>query len=50
MSSDKQKGIFVSQFKQYKPVKQKTKPVLGTLPEDFQVKREITGEPLADIP
>lgn len=36
--------------KKYKPVARKVKPVLGTLPEDFRVKREIKGDPLANMP
>nr|GAT45999.1 DNA/RNA polymerase [Mycena chlorophos] len=36
--------------KKYKPVAQKVKPVLGTLPEKFRIVRHIDGEPLADIP
>lgn len=40
----------VAQYKQYKPVERKTKPVLGTLPDDFKVERHIVGDPLADLP
>jgi hypothetical protein len=36
--------------KKYKPVDQKVKPVLGTLPEEFRIIRNITGDPLADMP
>jgi hypothetical protein len=31
--------------KKYKPVDQKVKPVLGTLPEEFRIIRNITGDP-----
>ena len=40
----------VSTGKKYKPVDKKVKPVLGTLPEEFRVVREIIGDPLADLP
>ena len=36
--------------KKYKPVALKVKPVLGTLPEKFRIIREITGDPLKDLP
>src|SRR5271156_2669541 len=34
----------------YKPVALKTKPVFGELPAKFRIKREIIGDPLADMP
>jgi hypothetical protein len=34
----------------YKPVALKTKPVIGELPGEFRIKREILGDPLADMP
>ncbi len=36
--------------KKYKKVDQRVKPVPTTLPEEFRIIREITGNPLADIP
>ena len=34
----------------YKPVALKTKPVIGELPAEFRILREIIGDPLIDIP
>jgi hypothetical protein len=34
----------------YKPVAQKIRPVLGTLPSEFRIERHIHGDPLADMP
>src|SRR5271163_3859534 len=34
----------------YKPVALKTKPVIGELPGEFRIKREIIGDPLAEMP
>jgi len=36
--------------KKYKPVALKVKPMLGRLPERFRIIREITGNPLKDLP
>jgi len=36
-------------IKKYKPVALKVKPVLGTLPEQFRITREIVGDPLQGI-
>ena len=36
--------------KKYKPVAQKVRPVLGTLPEKFRIERHIDGDPLANMP
>ena len=36
--------------KRYKPVAQKVKPVIGTLPQEFRIIRNITGDPLKDKP
>jgi hypothetical protein len=36
--------------KKYKPVALKTRPIYGELPERFQIKREITGDPLEGMP
>jgi len=36
--------------KKYKLVALKVKPVLGTLPEQFRITREIVGDPLQGIP
>ena len=34
----------------YKPVALKTRPVVQELPAEFRIKREIIGDPLADMP
>ena len=34
----------------YKPVSLKTKPVIGELPGEFRIQREIIGDPLAEMP
>ena len=34
----------------YKPVALKTRPVIQELPDKFRIKREIIGDPLADMP
>ena len=41
-----------SQFvgKKYKPVALKVRPVFQELPEKYRIKREILGDPLADMP
>ena len=44
----KVKGVATG--KKYKPVDKKVKPVYGTLPEEFRVVRNITGDPLAGMP
>ncbi|KIM34964.1 hypothetical protein M413DRAFT_14812 [Hebeloma cylindrosporum] len=36
--------------KKYKPVAQKISPIYGDLPEKFRIKRNIIGDPLADMP
>ena len=36
--------------KKYKPVARKVRPILDTLPSRFRIKRNIVGEPLADLP
>ncbi|KDR65127.1 hypothetical protein GALMADRAFT_37435, partial [Galerina marginata CBS 339.88] len=41
-------SVFVG--KKYKPVALKVKPVYAELPEKFRIKREILGDPLADMP
>ena len=40
----------VSTGKKYKKVADKVKPVLGTLPSEFRIEREIRGDPLAGLP
>ena len=42
------RGVFAA--KKYKPMALKTKAHLGTLPEEFRIKRHITGDPLAGMP
>src|SRR5271154_1090184 len=34
----------------YKPVAIKTRPVIGELPAEFRIKREIRGDPLEEMP
>jgi hypothetical protein len=34
----------------YKPVALKTRPVVQELPAEFRIKREIIGDPLAEMP
>ena len=47
----KQDGLEASYVgKKYKPVDQKVKPVLGTLPEEFRIVRDIKGDPLEGMP
>ena len=41
------KAVFA---KKYKPVALKVKPVLGELPEEYRIVREIKGDPLANMP
>lgn len=36
--------------RKYKPAAKKVKPVGATLPEEFRIIRNITGDPLADMP
>ncbi|KIL54345.1 hypothetical protein M378DRAFT_38654, partial [Amanita muscaria Koide BX008] len=36
--------------KRYKPVAKKIKPIISTLPTEFRIVRNITGDPLADLP
>jgi hypothetical protein len=36
--------------KKYKPAALKVKPIYGDLPEKFRIKRDIKGDPLADMP
>ena len=36
--------------KKYKPVADKIKPILGELPAKFRIERNITGDPLKDMP
>jgi len=40
----------VSTGKKYKPVDKKVRPVYGTLPEEFRIVRNITGDPLEGMP
>ncbi|KAG5328458.1 hypothetical protein C0989_010417, partial [Termitomyces sp. Mn162] len=44
----KQRGVQVK--KKYKPVAMKTKPVASHVSEDFRIKCQIIGNPLATIP
>jgi hypothetical protein len=36
--------------KRYKPVARKVRPILGALPNEFRITRNITGDPLAELP
>ena len=45
-----EKEVMSCFVKKYKPVALKVKPVLGTLPEQFRITREIVGDPLQGIP
>nr|GAT45871.1 predicted protein [Mycena chlorophos] len=36
--------------KRYKPVAKKVRPILGSLPDEFRIIRNITGDPLENIP
>jgi hypothetical protein len=46
-----EKGDFVQYLgKKYKPVALKVKPMYSDLPEKFRIKRDIKGDPLADMP
>lgn len=36
--------------KRYKPVAKKVKPIIGALPNEFRIIRNITGDPLRDLP
>ena len=45
LSKREQRSVF-----KYKPVALKTKPIVGELPAEFRIRREIIGDPLADMP
>jgi hypothetical protein len=47
---DKEIPIYSVLASKYKPVALKVKPVYAELPERFRIKREIKGDPLADMP
>ena len=47
---EKAKVKGVSTGKKYKKVADKVRPVLGTLPSEFRIVRNITGDPLEDLP
>ena len=50
-SLDENEGDFAQYLgKKYKPVALKVKPIYGDLPEKFRIKRDIKGNPLADMP
>ena len=42
---NKKRSVF-----KYKPVAIKTRPVIGELPAEFRIKREIRGDPLEEMP
>ncbi|KZT22251.1 hypothetical protein NEOLEDRAFT_1218332, partial [Neolentinus lepideus HHB14362 ss-1] len=48
--SDIPLDAFVQTKKKYKPVALKVRPVGATLPKEFRIERNITGDPLADLP
>ena len=41
---------FAAAKKKYKPVALKVRPLLSELPEKFRIVRNLTGDPLADLP
>ena len=43
-------AVSVLASKKYKPVDKKVRPVLTTLPSEFRIERNITGDPLKDMP
>ena len=43
-------GKVVSVFRKYKPVALKVRPQLALMPEEFRVERNITSDPLAEMP
>ncbi len=43
-------GPTVSVYGKYKPVALKVKPVYTELPEEYRIKRDIRGDPLAELP
>src|SRR5271168_108951 len=45
LSKQKTRSVY-----KYKPVAVKIKPVIGELPAEFRIKREILGDPLEDMP
>ena len=47
---DDEPVVSVFAGKKYKPVGLKVRPVYTELPEKFRIKREITGDPLAEMP
>jgi hypothetical protein len=50
VTSDSTPPVSTFAKKKYKPVSQKALPVLGSLPEQFRIVRQIHGDPLADLP
>ena len=42
------KSVFAG--KKYKPVDKKVRPILAELPAEFRIERNITGDPLKDLP
>jgi hypothetical protein len=42
--------VFLSMKKKYKPIAQKVRPIIGKLPDKFRIRRNIVGDPLANIP
>ena len=50
LTSDDSYPTFIATKKRYKPVALKVKPVIGELPAKFRIIRNITGDPLANLP
>jgi hypothetical protein len=48
-TKSEQVSVFAAK-KKYKPVALKTRPLLANLPDKFQIVRNITGDPLTNIP
>jgi hypothetical protein len=42
--------LFLSTKKKYKPITKKVRPVIGELPEKFQIEHRIIGNPLDNLP
>ncbi|KZT18146.1 hypothetical protein NEOLEDRAFT_1196163, partial [Neolentinus lepideus HHB14362 ss-1] len=49
-SADSLVSVLAATKKKYKPVAQKVRTVPATLPKEYRIIRNITGDPLADMP
>ncbi|KAI0735791.1 hypothetical protein C8Q76DRAFT_792297 [Earliella scabrosa] len=50
VSDPQPQPAFAAAKRKYKPVAKKVKPVLVPLPSEFRIIRNITGDPLTDLP